>query len=249
MPQVAFLLALALLVAACNVVRSPAYGDDDDDSAAADDDDATDDDDTAPPAQSCSTYAPSSDDSLYAIQAGDTVGSVSVEGVVVTAVRDLGVWVMEPGGGSCSGLWVYTGEGHGLSRGRLIDVSGVTEEYYELTEINALEGTVTNVGSGSVPAAELLALSELQAPGAEDWEGVLVEVQDVDVTVPPSSATEDEWTVSDELNTLIIDDQIYDIGDDQTLTVGQNFSSITGICNYTFEVYKLTPRDPADIDE
>ncbi len=267
-------LALGLLATGCNVVRSgprpddddddsasddddaagdddDAAGDDDDDAAgddddaAGDDDDAAGDDDDAAPAQSCEDYDPSPDDSLYAIQAGDTIGDVIVEDVVVVAVRDLGFWVMEPDGGTCSGLWVYSGEGHGTARGDLVSIGGVVEEYYDLTEINASDGTVGIGGSGSVPAPEVLTAAELS--GAEEWEGVLVRVNDLTVTVVPSSDTNEEWEASDGTGTIVVDDQMHDMSD-EGLSVGQTVDSVTGLFNYTFEQFKVAPRDAADVD-
>jgi len=239
------LLALLLPLTACTT-RYVSGDDDDDDSAPSDDDDAT-----PPDAGSCDSYpTDTGDDTVWAVQSGDiaTGSTVTLEGLVVTAARYNGVWAQEPGGGTCSGIWIYVGADPGAYVGTTVNTTGVVEEFYDLTEVNAEEGSFVTLGSGPEPEPQLLTLSALQSPGGEDWEGVLVRIEDVTVQAAPSSEAYWEWTVTDGTYIVTVDEQLYSYEDgDPAPGVGVDVDFVQGPLNHTFSTYKIAPRDANDV--
>ncbi len=148
-----------------------------------------------------------------------------------------------------SGTYVYLGANWELSwglvnRGDAVEVTGEYREFFDLTEINVIDspsGDVFITGVGVSPAAAVLTLADL-ALNPESWEGVLVEI-----TSPMVSGLPDAfgaWVVSDGINNLVVDDDMYAPG---SLTLGQTFTSIRGPLTYAFSEYRLLPRDAADL--
>ncbi len=143
------------------------------------------------------------DDTIYEIQdesdpdfipVGETV---LLHGVVVTAVdlygpNDGDVFVQEPDGGSYSGLLLYGPTVTGgtladLTIGHVVNVTGVKEEFAltsdtsgrTMTELSG--ATIEPVEVGTPLDPELIASPQIimTEPGAEQYEGVLVAVQNV----------------------------------------------------------------------
>ena len=83
---------------------------------------------------------------------------------------------------------------------------------------------------------------QLEDTLAERYEGVLVEVQNVDVGNPDLGYG--EWDVSDGSGVAIIGDDAYyayePVADDP-------LASITGVLNYAYDDFKIEPRRSADI--
>jgi hypothetical protein len=185
------------------------------------------------------------DDTIYDIQNG-TIGegvAVTVEGVVVTAAdgeySSAFFFAEEPAGGQYSGVKVYFPAGAGVSRGDIVDITGVTAEYYDETEIDASAGTVTVVyPGGAVPAPELVYTNDFTEP----WEGVLVITCCSEVTNPDLGYG--EWEIDDDTGPAVCDDygQITYVP-----TLGEE-KVYTGIMLYTFGAFKLAPRDDDDIE-
>lgn len=181
---------------------------------------------------------------------------VLLDEVIVSAVDSYGkytgnVYVQQESGGPGSGLLLYRPsrtDGQSITElvpGDRIRVQG-TVRYYAPTEgfsnkahIKELSPcNVTLLGSGSPPAPSVVTPQELtEEPGAETWEGVLVQVADVLVTKGVDPSYGDFW-VDGILN---VDDELYahEPGVGQCLT-------ITGVAAY-FYLYKLYPRQGGDI--
>jgi hypothetical protein len=85
---------------------------------------------------------------------------------------------------------------------------------------------------------------------AEQYEGVLLQVQSVSVTnVNPDSPDDYDET---EVSGLRIDDMCIDGGGegdlmDNNYTMAQSFTSVTGVLTYGFSHFKLLPRLMSDI--
>ncbi len=175
---------------------------------------------------------------------------------IVTALGTNMVWCQDAAGGPYSGIAIYLGGatktyagGGDLALGDVMTVDGDYTEYFDLTQ---LENPVfTFVQSGAVPAPVTLTAAQLASgTTAESYEGVLVRVTDVSVSdVNPDAPSDfDEFMVSG----LRIDDACIDGGGtggllDNSYTLGQSFSAITGVHHYSFDNYKLLPRMLSDI--
>ena len=177
-------------------------------------------------------------DSPYANQIVETTG-------IVTAIQAGKGFFIQDGEGAWSGILVYTNTATGLPAiGDEVKVKGWVKEYYSYTEITTnatpavtVETTVLSSGN-TLPAATVLTSQAVQA---EEYEGVLVKVVSAEVISGPS-ATYNEYIVNDGSGDLTVDDKLFLA----TFTVGSRYS-ITGVMDYSFDAFKLLPRDASDI--
>ena len=185
------------------------------------------------------------DDTIYDIQNGTIAEGtpVTVEGVIVTAA-DLEYsssffYVEEPGAGQYSGVKVYYPAGAGVARGDIVDITGVTLEYYDETEIDASAGTVTIVYSGAAPPAP-----ELVYTGSfgEEYEGVLIFTCCTEVTNPDLGYG--EWEIDDGTGPGVADDY----GQITYVPALADERVLTGIQMYGYGTYRIVPRDDDDIE-
>jgi len=200
------------------------------------------------------------DDEIYEIQDGTIAEAtmVKVEGVIVTGISatKTGLFVQEPGGGQHSGVWVYVGKLgpniDALAVGDEVDVSGVTLEFNQLTEIDASLGTVTATGvKGLTVDPELLPIETFTDPvAAEPWEAVHVSVigLPLDLTAVMGGV---EYTLSDAGGDVVIDDLLYASFMDKLafpqIGVGATFTAASGPLNQSGPAYKIAPRTSADL--
>lgn len=192
---------------------------------------------------------------IYDVQMGvySEGDSVVVEGVV-TGETPYGFYLQDASGGEYSGVYAYHGSLDWASKtvldlGDTVELSGVVQEYNGLTELSWNTGDVTVLSSGSVPLAASVTTAILaNAKTAEPYEGVLVKVENATITDinPDASKGADygEFSIDDGVR---VDDLIYDVeADIGTLDIGDSWTEITGVLNYTFSHYKLEPRSAAD---
>ncbi|HPM78206.1 MAG TPA: hypothetical protein PK961_14025 [bacterium] len=191
---------------------------------------------------------------IYELQRGRVAADTRVllSRVIVTTPlteRGDGFFVQEMEGGPYSGIYVFvTGEASGEIRpevGDVVDIAGLYDEYYELSEL-----TLTAVGDLEVldnlgsPDPEVVDAEDLStgSDGAEQWEGVLVRVQDVKVTEPDLGWNEFE------VDGVRVDDLFWPPESAFIPPADAHFDSIVGAFTYTFEEYKICPRYAADFD-
>ena len=186
--------------------------------------------------------------------------TVSVPGVVVTGLQAAGFWVQDVADTSqpWSGIYCYTNSAPtGISRGDSVDVIGVYQEYYDLSElrIDGGRGCYVVQGQTSVPVPANLTTCDINDSlgnsVAEQWEGVLV-------------ITDSLINVNDSLSYGLWDAKPWKQGapcgandllhvDDGALApyaeppLGDTLLSITGVVGYSFSAYILDPRDNDDI--
>lgn len=203
---------------------------------------------------------------------------------VVTAIDTFGsrtgnFWIGEEGGGAFSGVLVFGGPVEQvalLSVGDLVDITGAEKTEFALTadtsgrtttELGPLSGgamTVTKVGTGTVPAPQVvdaLAIGRMDQAGRdaewEKWEGVLIRVENVSATsnIRQISGTNPDPTFREFSITGVarVDSSLSAIpsaadggGAMDLVASGDCVASITGIGDYFFN-YKVLPRMTADI--
>jgi predicted extracellular nuclease len=195
------------------------------------------------------------DVSIYDIQGGDVTPDtgVTLTDVVVTSplIYDgSGFFVEEPEAGPLSGIYVHVwdpaGDPVSISVGDIVTITGTYTEFYDLSEVSIDGGSaVTLVGDGVAPAPEVIAdpaAIATDGADAEAYEGVLVTVNDVEVTAAVDSYG--QILVDDSLmvGSLFLDDFL-------DPTVGTIYASITGPLTYTYSDSKLLPRTLADLVE
>jgi hypothetical protein len=190
---------------------------------------------------------------IYQIQQGEIEvdSAVLVEDAICTAVASNGFFMQEPEGGEWSGIWVFTGMGAALpALGDVVTVTGVYEEFFELTEINTMAGSVTvteSPGEGNVPAPETIALTDV----GESWESVFVRVTGNSLRVSelhPMPAVH-EFLVTDGVGMVWIDDLMYDAttGDFPGFGLFASFTDIQGPLNFAFMEFRVAPRMMSDL--
>jgi hypothetical protein len=208
---------------------------------------------------------------IYLIQQGTyAVGTnVEVDSVIVTGVdlkpTTFGFTAQELPGGPYSGILCYmsydrpdTVSGGGIEIGDIVRVRGYYDEYFDQSEIQVDQVTIRQKNY-AVPACTLLSCGDLgyslsDSLFAEQWEGVLICVDTVQVInhgTPPEYA---EWTVEEYHydpgiglgDSLMIDDKLID----PTLSpppLGDTLSSITGVYAYEYDYYRVWPRSVDDL--
>lgn len=225
--------------------------------------------------------AATGDQTVYDVQNDATPPGtpVTLRGVVVTAIDNYGprkgnFYVAEPEGGAYSGVLVYGApldQVAALVVGDLVDITGAEKDEFSLetddatvTELAPIAGgqmTVTKVGTGTVPAPQVLdalmigrMATAAREAEYEKWEGVLVRVENISVTSeirPVSSSNPDPMFVAFRITGVLeIDSSLAEIPYSETpppyLTGGDCLASITGMGDYFFN-YKILPRATADI--
>ena len=183
---------------------------------------------------------------IYDIQSGavNQGESVIVQGIVTAANGETpdgdGSFYIQDGTGAYNGINVISSE-YTVSRGDLVELYGEYVEYYGKSEISEPENLEILSSGNTLPEPEVLSLDQ---EDWEPWEGVLIEIQSV--TVSNDDAGYDEWDVTEigGTNMMRIDNPgnyMYSPSN------GDQFESITGPLNYTYDFFKIIPRDDLDI--
>jgi len=169
---------------------------------------------------------------------------ITVEGAIVMAAATYGVVIVEEPFGVGNGVWVYLGSDHGVEPYSVVDIYGVYEEYYDLTEINVGNHTGDDPPSycnvvgyvTELPAPVVVDAATLVADG-EPYEGNIVTISDgLEIT---EILDYGEWKAvshEDGVSLIYFDDFWYDA---TTVEVGQCYDHATGYWTYSFEAYKL----------
>jgi len=195
------------------------------------------------------------DADIFDIQQGlvDEDTLVEITGAVVTSPVSYNgedFFIQDPAGGQYSGILVHNFDGANTAAdvevGDEVTVSGFYVEYFELSEITVSDASyVTVTGTATVPAPAVVSSTDVGTSGslAEAYEGVLITVEDVEVT-----------TAADGYGQFIVDsalmvDDMFFTGGSPDPTVGTTYTSITGPLNYNFDDFKIEPRTTADLVE
>ncbi|MFZ5479304.1 MAG: hypothetical protein ACOZNI_21240 [Myxococcota bacterium] len=171
------------------------------------------------------------------VQTGDVTGDVTLAGVVVTTPLDRDgelFFVQDRGGGSWSGVAVYLdGIAVTVGAGDLADVTGATQEYYGATEIVASDVVVAGMAA--------TATEPFSSPPSdwEPWEGTLVALDGIAVT-----SDANEYGEADTDWGILVDDLLFAWQDE---VVAGDVGTITGVVHYSFDAWRICPRDTADM--
>jgi hypothetical protein len=162
------------------------------------------------------------------------------------------VWIADPAGGPFSGVHVYMPThvpcaGGALAPGDVVDVEGMVQEFAVpsdgsgRTVTQLAGGTVTCTSAGGTPPrAEVLAdpTALMTDATAEPWEGVLVEVRDVEATADP-----DMFGTQALRTTAPLDDDLYRHAGSRR----DRFTTLRGMFHYMFGRWALLPRASTDV--
>jgi hypothetical protein len=179
-----------------------------------------------------------------------------VDGVVTAAPGEIGspatAVIQEVAGGPYSGVRVVGNfSSVNAQRGDIIRVIGVVSDPFGKTQVS-FNDNVELLGATAVPQPVVLGTSQFVPDDvvvSEQWEGVLIEFNDVTVTDEnPDGPDNDfgEW--------LFTDGSAEALGDSfsTTLTIdpalGETFTVIRGIGWFSFGDHKVQPRNDAEFD-
>ncbi len=206
------------------------------------------------------TFANYTIQQIQFLSAAAEAETVSVPGVVVTGLQSAGFWAQDISDTSqpWSGIYCYTNAApSGISRGDVVDVIGVYQEYYGLSElrIDGGRGCTVVQGQTTMPFPANVASCDINDSlanlTAESWEGVLV-------------VTDSVININDSLSYGLWDAKPWKQGaacgandvvhmDDGALSpyaeppLGDTLLSVTGVVGYSYNAYVLDPRDNYDI--
>ncbi len=166
---------------------------------------------------------------------------VSVSGIV-SGKSQYGYFVQDAAG-PWSGIYVYDQNNvNSVSRGDLIEFAATVDEYYDFTELKDVSG-LNIISSGNNPYDPVIISTNDLAQ--EKYESVLVKVENAACTNEnPDGPDNDygQWEVDDGSGPCLIDDLMFPYEP----VLGKSYT-ITGINYYSFEEYKIEPRDADDI--
>jgi len=165
---------------------------------------------------------------------------VTVTGIVTGANwgNDNKFFMSDPEGGAWRGIYVYDYT-TGPALGDEVQVTGTVSEYYNMTELGYC--TVNILSSGN-PVPAPVEITTHESATEEMYEGVLVRISNVEVAALPNNYN--EWYVTDGSGTCQIDDGFYNFPNPQ---LTDEFSSITGLIDYSYNIYGLNPRFANDL--
>ncbi len=174
-------------------------------------------------------------------ETGDMSGDSPLAGVavttygVVTATNGNGFW-MQDGIGAWSGIYVRESAAN-VVLGDSVTVTATVEENFGLTRLNSVSDIIVNSLDNDLPATTLLTTGTV---GVEEYESVLVEL--LATTVVNDNIGNGEYVINDGSGDYVVDDVIYQF-------FPETFSGYdyVGIAYYSFNVFKLAPRDQDDI--
>jgi len=190
-----------------------------------------------PPIYDAQFPQPSGSSSPYAGQ------TVTISGVVTASFPDVShrkYMVQGPFSAPWWGIYVYqTGTGSDFAVGDSVSVTGVVQEYYDLTEIT--NPSCVSHGLAAV-MPDPLPVTSWDITSQESLEGVLVQLRDV--TVISGLNGDGEWQVDDGSGPCWVDD----LGTYSYIPqVGQTISELAGVVYYGSGAFKLEPRNDLDI--
>ncbi|MDC0015217.1 T9SS type A sorting domain-containing protein [Flavobacteriales bacterium] len=155
---------------------------------------------------------------------------------IVTGTGNSGYFIQDSSAG-WNGVYVYDNV-NTPARGDEVTIKGKVVEFFDLTEITNVDTMIVVSTGNTVPAASAVTTSSI---ASEMWEGVLVQV--TTVICVDSNAGFGEWDVANTgMDTLPVDDLLF-----AYVPVQYQGYDVTGIVHYSFNEYKLEPRDSMDI--
>ncbi len=162
-------------------------------------------------------------------------------------------------GGPFSGVAVF-GAPVAFSKGDDVTVTGFVNEFQRKTELSSVSYVNINSTGNADPPASLIAPSAIAAKDsantplnkaalstAEQWEGVLVTVGPADISLGADTLGFGQWWAYTGVDSCLFDDN-NDTFHGYLMTDGlvQN-ATVTGVCDWSFNVYRVMPRVDSDI--
>jgi len=170
---------------------------------------------------------------------GQTVTTSGVVTGVYTTPSNQNGFFIQDAPGAWNGIHVFQGTNTNLpSIGNEVQVTGTVTEFNQLTQLTGVSTTVLN-NAAALP--ESVVISTLALSAEEQYEGVLVRVNEVACTEQNSGFG--MWEINDGSGAAKVHGLFYSYAP----TLGAEYN-ITGVVNYSFDEFRICPRDIADIE-
>ncbi len=164
---------------------------------------------------------------------------------IVTAInyRTGGYYLSEPEGGPWRGIYVND-RNRAIRVGDLVELTGEVYEHFGFTTLRNVRELKVISSNNPLPAPTAVTTGELAI--SEAYEGVLVLVTNVSVTGKTEEG--DAWMINDGSGTSRLGDGFIPVNDRRfTITNGESFSQVTGIVDYRYGEYRVSPRTISDL--
>ena len=181
---------------------------------------------------------------------------VTIQGVVTSNEEHFsGSYYIQEKDSAWYGLWIKDGN-HTFSIGDLVEVTGTVEEEYLVTCLsNVDEATgATFISSGNEVLPVKVNTGDVRSWGekSEAYESVLLVIENLTITESfPDGLSHNygEFTVDDGTGGLRVDDASSSFNGnlDSTFIEGERLDYIIGLGYFSFDNYKIIPRDNSDV--
>jgi len=171
---------------------------------------------------------------------------VVVGGAVVTGVQSNSFTMTELPAGPYTAIWVYVGAAPAVAIGDVVEVKGLTRDFYGRAEINLLypsDAHATRSGTSPVPNIQLTT-TQLQAD-PEAWESHVVTITDgliVQEMLPDGMWRADSVETG---RSVIFDDYFYDYA---TVDLGDCYNNAHGMYQWFGDMWIFKVFTTADTD-
>ena len=192
------------------------------------------------------TFTTGADDSFYTIseirgeqeEAPLMLDETVMTSGVVTGIYGTSGFFIQDGTDPWSGIYVYDPDWtESVTVGDSVVMVGTVSEYNDLAQLqNLVHLEVVSQGHSFEPVVVTL-------PFTEQWEGMLIKVENVAYT--DADISYGEFEISDGTNTGKVDNLFIEY----TPEASEEFGAIIGILNYSYGEYKIAPRSEEDLEE
>jgi len=158
---------------------------------------------------------------------------------IVTAVDEGTAYFIQDGAGAWNGIYVY--DMNAVTEGDEVALTGEVVEYYGLTQLTNISAFEIVSNGNTLPEATTVSTADANT---EDYESVLVKVENAECTDADTENNYGMWTVDDGSGALLIDDDLFAF----VPTAGTNYN-VTGVGFYSYSDSKILPRSAEDIEE
>ncbi len=168
-------------------------------------------------------------------------------------------WLEETAGGPWSGTAIF-GAPSFFNKGDNVTVAGFVNEFRGKTELSGILYVNVNSTGNADPPASVVAPAAIAAGDsantpvnraalstAEQWEGVLIRVGPANISLGADTLGFGQWWAFNSPDSCLFDDNSALFNGSLMTSGNVSRATVTGICDWAFNVYRVQPRMDSDI--